>query len=176
MSTGLEVADVFRRHGDAYRRRHDGHLGRVERRVMSAIELCRTAALGGHTEACAACAQSGLGVGQLLGRAGRQHQIAALRRKGFGGGKPDAAAGAGDQGDLARQFQVHRDGSSAGDRDASHATRGGYPVPSADATDDPSAGTPRHAKRVVAQPVSNGTLISGSDRLWRNIQAPSTRA
>src|SRR4030081_2900371 len=55
MSTGLEVADVFRRHGDAYRRAHDGHLGRVERRVMSAIELCRTAALGGHTEACADC-------------------------------------------------------------------------------------------------------------------------
>jgi hypothetical protein len=55
MSADLEVADVFRRHGDAYRRAHDGHLGRVERRVMSAIELCRTAALGGHTEACAEC-------------------------------------------------------------------------------------------------------------------------
>jgi hypothetical protein len=55
MSSGLEVADVFRRHGDAYRRGHDAHLGRVERRVMSAIELCRTAALGGHTEACADC-------------------------------------------------------------------------------------------------------------------------
>ena len=55
MSAGLEVADIFRRHGDAYRRAHDGHLGRVERRVMSAIELCRTAALGGHTEICAAC-------------------------------------------------------------------------------------------------------------------------
>lgn len=55
MSTSLEVADVFRRHGDAYRRSHDGHLGRVERRVMSAIALCRTAALGGHIEGCAAC-------------------------------------------------------------------------------------------------------------------------
>jgi hypothetical protein len=55
MSTGLEVADVFRRHGDAYRRACDGHLGRVERRVMSAIELCRTAALGGHTEVCSDC-------------------------------------------------------------------------------------------------------------------------
>ena len=55
MSAGLEVADVFRRHGKAYRRAHDGHLSRVERRVMSAIELCRTAALGGHTEACAEC-------------------------------------------------------------------------------------------------------------------------
>jgi len=55
MSAGLEVADVFRRHGDTYRRAHDGHLGRVERRVMSAIELCRTAALGGHIEHCSEC-------------------------------------------------------------------------------------------------------------------------
>ena len=55
MSTGVELADVFRRHGDAYRRAHDGHLGRVERRVMSAVELCRTAALGGHVEQCRDC-------------------------------------------------------------------------------------------------------------------------
>jgi hypothetical protein len=55
MSGGLEVADIFRRHGDAYRQVRDGHLGRVERRVMSAIELCRTAALGGHTEQCSEC-------------------------------------------------------------------------------------------------------------------------
>ena len=55
MSAVLEVADVFRRHGDTYRRVHDGHLGRVERRVMSAIELCRTAALGGHVDACSDC-------------------------------------------------------------------------------------------------------------------------
>jgi hypothetical protein len=43
MSTGLEVADVFRRHGDAYRRAHDGHLGRVERRVMSGPPTTRAA-------------------------------------------------------------------------------------------------------------------------------------
>src|SRR6266699_5198867 len=55
MSTSPEVADVFRRHGEAYRRAHDCHLSHVERRVRSAIELCRTAALGGHTEACAEC-------------------------------------------------------------------------------------------------------------------------
>jgi hypothetical protein len=55
MSTALEVADIFRRHGEAYRRAHDGHLGRVERRVMSAVELCRTASLGGHVEACDDC-------------------------------------------------------------------------------------------------------------------------
>lgn len=51
----LEIADVLRRHGDAYRRAHAGHLGRVERRVMSAIVSCRTAALGGHVEACDDC-------------------------------------------------------------------------------------------------------------------------
>jgi hypothetical protein len=55
MPAGLELADVFRHHGEDYRRAHDGHLGRVERRVMSAIELCRTAALGGHVECCCDC-------------------------------------------------------------------------------------------------------------------------
>jgi len=55
VSAGLEVADIFRRYGDAYRRAHECRLGRVERRVMSAIELCRTAALGGHTEVCSEC-------------------------------------------------------------------------------------------------------------------------
>jgi hypothetical protein len=58
MHSELEVADIFRRHGHAYRVAHDGHLGRVERRVMSAIELCRTAALGGHVEACEDCAHA----------------------------------------------------------------------------------------------------------------------
>src|SRR5260370_34540266 len=55
MSAGLEVADVFRRHGEAYRRAHDAHLSGIERRVMSVIGLCRTAALGGHPEACSEC-------------------------------------------------------------------------------------------------------------------------
>src|SRR5918998_2354667 len=58
MSTGLEVADIFRRHGGAYRGTHDGHLGRVKRRVMSAIALCRTAALGGHVERCEDCGET----------------------------------------------------------------------------------------------------------------------
>src|SRR6476646_7449851 len=51
----IEIADILRRHGDAYRRLHAGHLGRVERRVMSAIVACRTEALGGHVEACNDC-------------------------------------------------------------------------------------------------------------------------
>jgi len=51
----LEVADVFRRYGAAYRQQHAGSLFRGQRRVMSAIELCRTAALGGHLEECDCC-------------------------------------------------------------------------------------------------------------------------
>ena len=54
----LEVADIFRRHGPAYRRDRQGSLGRVETRVMRAIELCRTSALGGHLEACGDCNHS----------------------------------------------------------------------------------------------------------------------
>src|SRR5829696_8811925 len=55
MPAAVEVADILRRHGEAYRRDHAGHLGRVERRVMAAIEACRTARLGGHAERCADC-------------------------------------------------------------------------------------------------------------------------
>jgi hypothetical protein len=51
----LEVADVFRRFGPAYRETHIQSLSRGQLRAMSAIELCRTAALGGHVEQCDAC-------------------------------------------------------------------------------------------------------------------------
>lgn len=51
----LEVADIFRRHGDTYRQAHHASLSATQRRVMMAIELCRTAALGGHVEQCEAC-------------------------------------------------------------------------------------------------------------------------
>lgn len=55
MRPDLEVADIFHRHGADYRRDHAGHLGRVERRVMAAVEACRTAAMGGHAEQCTDC-------------------------------------------------------------------------------------------------------------------------
>jgi Putative transposase/Transposase zinc-binding domain len=55
MQPELEVADVFRHHGEAYRQRHAGEISRARLRAMRAIELCRTAALGGHTERCDAC-------------------------------------------------------------------------------------------------------------------------
>jgi hypothetical protein len=51
----LEVADVLHRYGAAYRQTYAGSLSLAQRRVMSAIELCRTAALGGHVEQCDAC-------------------------------------------------------------------------------------------------------------------------
>lgn len=52
---GLEVADIFRQIGLAYRHDHADSLSRGQRRVMTAIERCRTAALGGHVEQCDAC-------------------------------------------------------------------------------------------------------------------------
>jgi hypothetical protein len=53
--TGLEVADIFRQDGPAYRQEHADALSRGQRCVMSAIERCRTAALGGHIEECDEC-------------------------------------------------------------------------------------------------------------------------
>ena len=51
----LEAADIFRAHGPAYRREHAGHLNLPQLKVMSAIETCGTAALGGHVTACLKC-------------------------------------------------------------------------------------------------------------------------
>jgi len=55
--TSIEVADIFRTAGPAYRAAHAGHLSLAQLKVMSAIEHCRTAALGGHVEACEDCGQ-----------------------------------------------------------------------------------------------------------------------
>jgi hypothetical protein len=52
----VEVADIFRRRGPAWRESHAGHVSLGQLKVMSAIERCRTAALGGHVERCEACA------------------------------------------------------------------------------------------------------------------------
>ena len=51
----LEVADVFRRYGDTYRDLAGPSLSIAPRRVMTAIEPCRTAVLGGHVEPCDHC-------------------------------------------------------------------------------------------------------------------------
>ncbi len=55
MRADHEVADIFRSSGPGYRAAHAGHLNLIQLKVMSAIENCRTAALGGHVEACEDC-------------------------------------------------------------------------------------------------------------------------
>jgi hypothetical protein len=51
----LEVADIFREHGPAWRETQRGHLSPLQLKVMSAITQCRTAALGGHVLRCEGC-------------------------------------------------------------------------------------------------------------------------
>lgn len=56
--TALEVADIFRDHGAAWRKANAGHVSLGQMKVMSAIETCRTAALGGHVAQCQDCGHS----------------------------------------------------------------------------------------------------------------------
>jgi len=54
----LEVADIFRNHGPAWRSANAGHVSLGQLKVMSAIERCRTAALGGHVARCEDCSHT----------------------------------------------------------------------------------------------------------------------
>jgi Transposase zinc-binding domain len=54
----LEVADIFREHGAAWRAANAGHVSLDQLKVMTAIERCRTAALGGHVERCEKCSHT----------------------------------------------------------------------------------------------------------------------
>jgi hypothetical protein len=56
--SGLEVADIFHRHGADWRRANAGHVSLGQLQVMSAIESCRSAVLGGHVERCEDCGHS----------------------------------------------------------------------------------------------------------------------
>ena len=62
----LEVADIFRQAGAVYRQQHANALSRGQLRVMSAIEHCRTASLGGHVEQCDACAHQRIAYNSCL--------------------------------------------------------------------------------------------------------------
>src|SRR3954468_16556342 len=75
----LEVADVFRRFGPAWRAANAGHLSRAQRRVMRAVELCRTAALGGHVERCESCAHTQIAYNSCRNRHCPKCQGAAAR-------------------------------------------------------------------------------------------------
>ena len=80
MRPSLEVADIFRVHGPGWRAANAGHISLAQLKVMSAIESCRTAALGGHIEGCEDCGHRRIAYNScLMGRSGNgelayQHQ------------------------------------------------------------------------------------------------------
>jgi Putative transposase/Transposase zinc-binding domain len=79
MRTPLEVADVFRAAGPAWRAAHAGHISLAQLKVMSAIETCRTAALGGHIEGCEDCGHRRIAYNSCRNRHCPKCQAAAAR-------------------------------------------------------------------------------------------------
>src|ERR1700693_1386056 len=76
----LEVADIFRAHGPAWRQAQHGHLSLGQLKVMSAIEQCRSAALGGHVLRCDACGQVEIAYNSCRNRHCPKCQARAARR------------------------------------------------------------------------------------------------
>jgi hypothetical protein len=76
----LEVADIFRDHGPAWRKANAGHVSLAQLKVMSAIESCRTAALGGHVARCEDCAHEVVAYNSCRNRHCPKCQGAAAKR------------------------------------------------------------------------------------------------
>jgi hypothetical protein len=76
----LEVADVFRAHGAAWRKANAGHVSLTQLKVMSAIETCRTSALGGHVERCEDCTHEQIAYNSCRNRHCPKCQGAAARQ------------------------------------------------------------------------------------------------
>jgi Putative transposase/Transposase zinc-binding domain len=76
----LEVADIFRDHGAAWRHANRGHISLLQLKVMSAIESCRTAALGGHVARCEDCAYTTIAYNSCRNRHCPKCQGAAARQ------------------------------------------------------------------------------------------------
>lgn len=76
----LEVADIFREHGDPWRESQRGHLSLAQLKVMSAIEQCRSAALGGHVLRCESCATEQVSYNSCRNRHCPKCQSAAAKR------------------------------------------------------------------------------------------------
>ena len=76
----LEVADIFRAHGPAWRHAQAGHLSLGQLKVMSAIERCRSAALGGHVLQCPACEYTQIAYNSCRNRHCPKCQASAARR------------------------------------------------------------------------------------------------
>src|SRR6266487_4547558 len=75
----LEVADIFRDHGAAWRHANRGHVSLCQLKVMSAIENCRTAALGGHVARCEDCTHTTIAYNSCRNRHCPKCQAAAAR-------------------------------------------------------------------------------------------------
>jgi hypothetical protein len=76
----IEVADIFHAHGGDWRKANAGHLSLAQLKVMSAIETCRTAALGGHVERCKDCAHTRIAYNSCRNRHCPKCQAAAARQ------------------------------------------------------------------------------------------------
>jgi hypothetical protein len=76
----LEVADIFRAHGSAWRDAQYDHLSLGQLKVMSAIEQCRTATLGGHVLCCPACDQQEIAYNSCRNRHCPKCQASAAKR------------------------------------------------------------------------------------------------
>ena len=77
----LEVADIFRDHGPAWRRANWGHVSYAQTKVMDAIEGCRTAALGGHVARCEnpACGHTAIAYNScVMGKASNGELVAVM--------------------------------------------------------------------------------------------------
>jgi len=79
MRPALEVADIFRRHGHAFRAAQGGRLLPDQRRVMAAIAACRTATLGGHVERCDDCGMVRIAYNSCLMGKASNGELAAAR-------------------------------------------------------------------------------------------------
>jgi putative transposase/transposase-like zinc-binding protein len=77
--SALEVADIFRGHGPAWREANAGHVSLDQMKVMNAIESCRTAALGGHVERCEDCSYTTIAYNSCRNRHCPKCQGAAAR-------------------------------------------------------------------------------------------------
>jgi rubrerythrin len=76
----LEVADIFRAHGPAFRQAQRNHLSLAQLKVMSAIEQCRSAALGGHALQCPACGHTDIAYNSCRNRHCPKCQANAAKR------------------------------------------------------------------------------------------------
>ncbi len=77
----LEVADIFRDHGLAWREANAGHVSLDQLKAMSAIESCRTVALGGHVARCEDCAHEVVSYNSCRNRHCPKCQSAAAKRR-----------------------------------------------------------------------------------------------